>query len=106
MSEEPFRALLMKKEIKNKVNKGKNNEEDDMEDSDSDGDNHSDGDSDKFGNGKLYAMRKRGRILMGSSSLCYFILLKFHNRKFGSYGINSYFCMRLNVRVLWELSYH
>ena len=71
-------------------------EEGDMEDGDTDGDNHSDRDSDKLGNGKLYAMKvKRGRILMGSSSLCYFILLKFHNRKFGSYGISSYFCMRL-----------
>ena len=68
-----------------------------MEDGDTDGDNHSDRHSDKFGNGIVYAMRKRGRILMGSSSLCYFILLKFHNRKFGSYGINSYFCTQMRV---------
>ena len=44
-----------------------------MEDSDTDGDNHSDGDSDKFGNGIVYAMKKRkGQTSIG---VCPHVLL-------------------------------
>ena len=54
MSEEPFGALLMKKEIKNKVKKGKNDEEDDVEDGDTDDCIHSDGGTDRTGNNELH----------------------------------------------------
>ena len=58
MSEEPFRALLKIKEIKNKViKKGKNDEERDMEDGDTDGDIHSDGGSDRTGYDIVYGPR-------------------------------------------------
>ena len=45
-----------------------------MEDGGAGGDNHSDCDSDKLGNGKLYALKKRGRIRKWVRSLCVVIL--------------------------------